>query len=107
MSPEIYEKIRSNPKFTQLVHTRSRYAWMLALTVLVIFYGFILVVAFNPALMGVRLGDGSMVTSGAVVIFLMFLFFWGLTALYVNRANTEFDALTQGLLQEATRGAKK
>ncbi|MEY8690039.1 MAG: DUF485 domain-containing protein [Leptothrix sp. (in: b-proteobacteria)] len=107
MSSEIYEKIRSNPKFTQLVNTRSRYAWMLALTVLVVFYGFILVVAFNPSLMGVRLGEGSMVTSGAVIIFLMFLFFWGLTALYVNRANTEFDALTQGLLQDATRGAKK
>jgi cation/acetate symporter len=107
MSSAIYEQIRKNPKFQQLVSTRSRFAWMLAFTVLTIFYGFILVVAFNPAVMGLRMSEGSMITVGAVTIFSMFVFFWILTALYVQRANTEFDSLTQEIIREAARGTKK
>lgn len=107
MSSVIYEQIRKNPKFIQLVQTRSRLAWMLVMTVLVIFYGLILVIAFNPAVMGMRLGEGSMVTLGVVTIFSMFVLFWILTALYVSRANGEFDRLTQELIKDATKGGRK
>lgn len=107
MSSAVYEQIRRNPKFKTLVETRSRFAWLLSMTVLVIFYGFILVVAFNPKMMGLRLGDGSMVTLGTVTILSMFVLFWLLTALYVRRANTEFDDLTQQIVSEANRGQKK
>ena len=107
MSAEIYGRIKANPKFQALVQTRSRYAWMLSLTVLVIFYGFILLVAFNPALMATRLGEGSLVTLGPVVILSMFVLFWVLTALYVKRANGEFDELNRAILQDVQRGAKQ
>lgn len=108
MSADIYDRIKKNPKFTELVNKRSGYAWMLTFIVLVLFYGFILLVAFNPALMSQRLGgDTSMITLGPVIILSMFVFFWGLTAMYVKRANSEFDDLTRSLVNEATRGGKK
>lgn len=108
MSSAVYERIRSNPRFDQLVAARSRLSWTLSAIVLVVFYGLILVVAFNPALMGQRLGgETSMVTLGVVVILSMFIVFWLFTAVYVHRANTTFDDMTKAIVQEAERGARK
>jgi cation/acetate symporter len=101
MSSAMYQRMRTNPRFQELVSRRGRFAWTLAITVLVIFYGFVMLVAFNPALLGQPLADGSMVTVGVTFGLFMFAFFWLLTALYVRRANTEFDAITADLVAEA------
>lgn len=51
MSSAAYERIRNNPKFDKLVATRSRFAWTLSAVVLILYYGFMAVVAFNPTLL--------------------------------------------------------
>jgi uncharacterized membrane protein (DUF485 family) len=108
MSEQIYKRIRENPHFDELVRKRSQLSWSLVAVVLVLFYGLILVVAFNPALMGQRLGgETSVYTLGVAVILAMFIFFWIITALYVHRANGEFDDLTKKVVSEATLGLKK
>jgi uncharacterized membrane protein (DUF485 family) len=48
MSSVIYERIRRNPKFDELVQKRGSFAWTLSAIVLILFYGFFLLVAFNP-----------------------------------------------------------
>ena len=101
MSSEMYEHMRTNPKFQKLVARRGRFAWTLAFIVLSMFYGFVLVVAFKPAVLGRPIMQGSMVTIGVAVELFMFIFFWVLTAVYVIRANGEFDALTQDLIKDA------
>ena len=101
MSSAMYERMRANPKFQELVARRSRFAWTLAAVVLSMFYGFVMVVAFNPVSLGQPLSEGSMLTVGVAVEFFMFVFFWVLTAVYVKRANGEFDALTQEIVKEA------
>ncbi len=101
MSSETYERIRSNPKFQQLVSRRSRLAWTLSAIVLVGFYGFVMVVAFAPALIGRRLGDSTL-TVGVAAGLTMFVTFWILMASYVRRANGEFDRLTAELVKEAS-----
>ncbi len=45
MSSAMYERMRDNPKFQELVNKRGRFAWTLAAIVLTLFYGFVLVVA--------------------------------------------------------------
>jgi cation/acetate symporter len=60
-----------------------------------------MVVAFNPVSLGKPVSEGSMLTVGVAVELFMFIFFWVLTAVYVKRANTEFDALTQEIVKEA------
>ena len=47
-----------------------------------------------------------MLTVGVAVELFMFIFFWVLTAVYVKRANTEFDALTQEIVKEAWKEQK-
>lgn len=107
MSSDVYRRIQANPKFTELVQQRSRFAWLLSLTVLGLFYGFVLLVAFRPGMMGERLAEGSMFTLGPVVILAMFVLFWVLTALYVRRANSRFDELTQAVLKDALKDGTK
>jgi len=102
----MYELMRVNPKFQQLVTRRGRYAWTLAAIVLTMFYGFVMVVAFKPASLGQPIAEGSMVTTGVFVELFMFIFFWALTALYVRRANTEFDALTEEIVMDAWKETK-
>jgi cation/acetate symporter len=70
------------------------------------FYGFVMVVAFKPASLGQPIAEGSMVTTGVFVELFMFIFFWALTALYVRRANTEFDALTEEIVMDAWKETK-
>ncbi len=106
MSSAMYERMRANPKFRELVARRGRFAWTLAAIVLVMFYGFVLTVAFNPTSLGKPVSEGSMLTVGVAVELFMFIFFWILTALYVKRANSEFDALTQEVVKEAWKDNK-
>jgi uncharacterized membrane protein (DUF485 family) len=103
MSSAIYEKMRQNPKFLELVRRRGRFAWTLAILVLAIFYGFVMLVAFRPAALGRPVAEGSMLTVGVAFGLFMFVFFWGLTASYVRRANGEFDALTGEIVKDAMK----
>ena len=68
---------------------------------------FVLTVAFKPELLGKFVSPGSsMLTVGVLVELLMFILFWILTAVYVRRANTEFDALNQQIINDAVKGGK-
>lgn len=104
---DVYKKIRSHPGFDKLVRTRSGYSWLLSIVVLTLFYGFVLLVAFQPQMMGIRLGGDSMYTLGITLMFSMFVLFWILTALYVKRANGEFDDMRDAILKDVTQGARK
>ncbi len=106
MSSAMYERMRANPKFNELVARRGRFAWTLAVIVLTLFYGFVMIVAFNPTSLGQPVSEGSKWTVGVVGELCLFVFFWVLTALYVKRANTEFDALNQEIIKEAWKEQK-
>ena len=106
MSSAMYQRMRANPKFQDLVARRGRFAWTLAFVVLSMFYGFVMVVAFNPTSLGQPISEGSKWTVGVTVELFLFIFFWVLTALYVKRANTEFDALNQEIIKEAWKEQK-
>jgi cation/acetate symporter len=98
--------MRTNPKFQELVTRRGRFAWTLTIIVLTMFYGYILTIAFNPTALGRPVAEGSMLTIGVAVELFLFIFFWGLTAFYVRRANSEFDAMTQDLIRDAWKENK-
>ena len=106
MSSSVYAHIRRNPRFAELVAKRTRFAGLLAVTVLVIFYGFVLLVAFAPELIGKRLFEGSNLTFGILAGLLQFIFFWVLTLVYVRRANGEFDDNNKELVQAAWKAEK-
>lgn len=91
--------IAQNPKYLQLVKTRSRLGWSLTLVMLVVYFGYIYLVAFNKDFLSQTLGAGVTTVSIPIGIGLI-LFTVIITGLYVRRANSEFDKLTQEILKD-------
>ena len=93
MQDELVQRIASNPKYQELKAKRTSYGWWLTLAMMVVYYGFILLVAFNKPFLSQRLGEGVM-TVGVPIGFGVIIFTIVITAIYVKRANKEFDDLT-------------
>jgi uncharacterized membrane protein (DUF485 family) len=98
----IQAKIRSNPKFAELVGKRTRFAVILSLVVLVPYYTYMLV-SLQPQLFAGKISDGSVITIGWPIAALLVVGGWLLTGVYVSRANGEFDRLTEEVLKEARK----
>ena len=102
MAASSLESIQRNPKYQKLVSDRSTLAVWLTLAMMVIYFGFILLVAFAPGFLGTPL-FGGVTTIGIPVGILVILLAFGLTGFYVYRANSEFDVLTQQIVRESQR----
>jgi uncharacterized membrane protein (DUF485 family) len=99
MDPQQLSRVTNDPRFRQLVARRSRFAWTLAVVMLAIYYGFILIIAFAPALLGIPLAPGAVTTIGIPVGVLIIIAAFVLTGVYVRRANAEFDTLNQQIIE--------
>jgi len=99
MTKEQIEHVRNNPKYQKLVKERSKFAWTLSIIMLVVYYAFILTIAFDPSILGMKMGDGVMtigIPIGIAIIVIAFV----LTGIYVKRANGEFDELSHQVKEE-------
>lgn len=102
MDSTMVEKIKSNPKYQQLVTTRSSFAWKLAIVMLVIYYTFIMIIAFSPSTLGTPLGAG-VTTIGIPVGIIIIVVAFALTGIYTSRANKEFDALIKDIKEDVRK----
>jgi uncharacterized membrane protein (DUF485 family) len=96
-----YDQIIRNPTFRILVHERTRFCWILTMLMLVVYFGFIGLIAFDKELLATRVAGTATLGLflGVGVIVLAFI----LTGVYVARANTRFDALTRDLMRDLSR----
>lgn len=99
MEEDIVRKIKSNPKYEKLVATRSSYGWTLTWLMMFVFYGYILLIAFNKELLGTKIGEG-VTTWGIPIGLFVIVFTVIITGIYVRRANSEFDDLTAQIRKE-------
>jgi uncharacterized membrane protein (DUF485 family) len=96
MKDDLVQRIASHPKYQELKSKRSSFGWWLTLSMMVVYYGFILLVAFNKEFLSQKLGAGVM-TVGIPLGFAVIVFTVVITAIYVRRANTEFDELSDAI----------
>ncbi len=94
MEQTLAERIAANPTYQTLRRKRSSFGWALTLAMLVVYYGYILLIAFNKELLAARIGEGVM-TWGIPIGFGVIIFTIIVTGIYVRRANREFDELTE------------
>ena len=94
--------IAANPKYQELITKRTRFRWTLTIIMLIAFFGYIGLIAFpaGKALLAQPIGDGVTSLGIPVGIGLIVLTIF-LTAVYVVRANSEFDRLTREIVEEA------
>ncbi len=97
MNHELATQIHADARFVELVDKRNRYNWTMAIIMMAIYFAFILLIAFQPALLAVKIAAGSPISVGILGGFLVILIAIGMTGMYILRANKEFDRLTAEL----------
>jgi uncharacterized membrane protein (DUF485 family) len=100
MAAQSYESIQRNPKYLELVRQRSRLGWTFAAITLIIYFGFILLIAYAPKFLGTPIGSGVTtigIPIGVAVIVSAFV----LVGIYVARANATYDSLTREIVEES------
>ena len=102
MDADLAQRISSHPKYQELQAKRSSFAWLLTALMMIVYYGFILLVAFGKPFLSMPLG-GGVTTMGMPIGLGVIAFTIIITGLYVRRANGEFDTLTE----ELARGVAK
>ena len=102
MDDATVKQIESDPNFKKLVHDRTSFGWTLSIIMLVIYYGFIALVAFAPSVIALKVA-GS-ITLGIVLGLAIILAAILLTGIYVMRANAEYDDLTAAIVAKVKGG---
>jgi uncharacterized membrane protein (DUF485 family) len=98
MADRDVSQIRGEPLFRDLIDRRTRFAWTLSILMLVIYFGFIAIIAFAPRLLAVPIGN-SVTTVGIPVGLFVIISAFALTGIYVWRANAVFDPLTHKIIE--------
>ena len=99
MEDRLVQKILANPSYQQLLKARTGYGWFFTILVMIVYYGFIVLIAFDKEFLSTKIGSGAM-TIGIPVGFFVIVFTVIITGIYVRRANSEFDELTARIKQE-------
>ncbi|ABL72276.1 MULTISPECIES: DUF485 domain-containing protein [Paracoccus] len=102
MQDNLAERIAADPNYQSLKAKRSRYGWILTIAMLIVYYGYILLIAFDKEMLAARIGDGVM-TWGIPLGFGVIIFTIIITGVYVRRANGEFDELSEKVRREALK----
>jgi uncharacterized membrane protein (DUF485 family) len=91
--------IFENASFQSLVRERTSFGWILSIIMLVIYYGFILLVAFGKDVLATKI-SGGVTTVGMVIALLVILSAVVLTGIYTFRANSRYDDLAEQLRKD-------
>lgn len=102
MSDPTVQKIENHPKYKELRAKRNPLGVVLTILMLVVYYGYISLIAFDKELLATPIGQG--VTSLGIPLGMgVILFTIAITVYYVYVANNKFDAMTAELLQDVTK----
>ena len=99
MNKDLIEKIKNDPDFQKLVKERTKVMITLTVIELLIYYGFILLVAFNKEFLAQKIGD-SIITVGIPLGIGVIVFSFILTGVYVYIANRDYDELSKRIKQK-------
>lgn len=95
-------RVSQTETYQRLVRERSRLGWILTAIMLVVFFGYILLIAFDRSFLARPIGGGTTtigIPMGIGVIVTGIVLTW----IYVVRANRRFDVLTRQLLDEVSQ----
>lgn len=96
--PKSVHDIVESPKFKKLVKTRWTVSFILTFFLFVIYYGYILLLAYNKEFLGEKVG--VYINWGIIFSFLVIVLAWILTLIYVVWANYSYDKKVEELIKE-------
>ncbi len=100
MVDPVLDRIRSNPLYAELRRQRNSLGWLLTAMMMVVYYGYIALIAFNREFLARPIGNG-VTTIGVPIALGVIVFTVLIVGYYVYRANSTFDALNERILKES------
>ena len=86
-------QILEDPDFLELSRRKNAISMVLTLLTIVVYYGFICLLAFKKELLGQKISSG--VTLGIPIGIGVILLSWIFTGIYVRWANAQYDVLVE------------
>jgi uncharacterized membrane protein (DUF485 family) len=97
------EKIQRNPVYQELRRKRNRLGTTLTILMLVVYYGYVALIAFDKEFLAQPLSSAGVTTLGIPIALFVIIFTIAITLFYIRRANNEFDQMTQQILKDAQK----
>lgn len=94
-------KITHSDLFHQVVRKRRTVSISLTSIMLAVYFGFILLIAFNKPFLTIRVGEH--ITLGLILGIGVIVFAWILTGIYIRWANTSYDRSVKDLKDHLTQ----
>lgn len=95
---QMLERVQNDPQFMLLVRKRTRLAWLLTALMILIYFGFVLTIAYNKEFLAQSL-SGGVTTVGIPVGLGVIVSAFVLTGIYVARANSAYDDLIKQIVE--------
>ena len=95
MSGKTTHHMLEDPDFQNLAGQKRTISTVLTLIQLVLYFGFIALIAFNKSFLSGKLSENSATTIGIPIAVGVILLSWVLTGIYVYWANTSYDTLVK------------
>jgi uncharacterized membrane protein (DUF485 family) len=93
--PARRQELLQDPEFRKLTSSKTRVSLILTALILVVYYGFIFLVAFSPGTFGKKITTN--ITMGIPIGIGVIIVSWLLTGVYVRWANVRYDTLVQSV----------
>lgn len=95
------QDILSDPEFKKLVAQKNAISWFLTVLQLVLYFGFISLIAFNKPYLAEKMSEGSATTVGIPIAVGTIFLSWVLTGIYIFWANTRYDEMVRKLRERS------
>src|SRR5574340_987596 len=96
-SKKTQEDLLNDEDFKSLVGKKNTISWILTVLELVLYFGFIALIAFNKPFLAQKMSEGKATTIGIPIAVGTILLSWVLTGIYIFWANTKYDSMVKKL----------
>jgi uncharacterized membrane protein (DUF485 family) len=100
MSKVTKEDLLNDPEFKSLVSQKNTISWILTVLELVLYFGFIALIAFNKPYLARKLSQDSATTIGIPIAVGTILLSWMFTGIYIFWANSKYDAMVKKIKEK-------
>jgi uncharacterized membrane protein (DUF485 family) len=103
MSTKSVQQILEDPEFLKLVRQKNAVSLILTVVQLVIYFGFIGLIAYNKPYLATKIADGSAITVGIPIAVGVIIVSWLLTGVYIWWANNTYDPMVKRVKERMGR----
>ena len=95
MSVKSINPILEDPEFKELARQKNKVSLILTITELVLYFGFIALIAYNKPFLAKKISEGSAITIGIPIAVGVIILSWVLTGIYIYWANNTYDEMVK------------